>query len=118
MGLVQVPFLILDLVFDFLSKKRPTYCTTGVKLENHFGKFIALPIQKAMFDRAKKCKRSRFEKPKLNEVIRYFIAYKFPKEEGEVFYFYCRMMSWRTESRDHLGDWKSAAKRWMWNLEN
>lgn len=62
--------------------------------------------------------RPAFGMPSLEEVKDYFFAQDFPLEEGEVFYFYYQGMGWRSESGSPLRDWKQAASRWLWNLEN
>jgi hypothetical protein len=42
----------------------------------------------------------------------------FIEEEGEIFFFFHRSTCWRNQSGDKIGDWKIAADKWMWNLEN
>lgn len=59
-----------------------------------------------------------FELPTINQVRKYFMENEFAVEEGEVFYFCLRIKSWRWESGEHIGNWKDAADKWMWNLEN
>lgn len=56
--------------------------------------------------------------PSLDEVYGFFSAQDFPREEGEVFYFYYQALGWRSETGSPIRDWKSAASRWLWNLEN
>jgi hypothetical protein len=67
---------------------------------------------------AEKRKKSGCPKPTLNQARRYFVAHEFIEEEGELFYFFHRSTFWRSHSGERIGDWKLAAKRWMWNLEN
>jgi hypothetical protein len=71
-----------------------------------------------MDDGAKKLEKLGWGKPTLDQVRRYFVAYEFIKEEGELFFFFHRSTCWRSQSGDRIGDWTLAAKRWMWNLEN
>ncbi len=56
--------------------------------------------------------------PSLEEVQSFFSSQDFPLEEGEVFYFYYQGLGWRNESGSPLRDWRSAASRWLWNLEH
>lgn len=56
--------------------------------------------------------------PSMEEVYGFFSSQDFPKEEGEVFYFYYQAMGWRTESGSPVRDWRLAASRWLWNLEH
>lgn len=62
--------------------------------------------------------RSEFGAPSLEEVRGYFLAQDYPLEEGEVFYFYYQALGWRSETGSPIRDWRSAASRWLWNLEN
>ncbi|MHA7129213.1 hypothetical protein [Algoriphagus namhaensis] len=62
--------------------------------------------------------RPALSEPSLEEVQNYFSAQDFPREEGEVFYFYYQGLGWRSETGSLLRDWKLAASRWLWNLEH
>ena len=62
--------------------------------------------------------RPDFPGPSLEEVNRFFSASDFPREEGEVFYFYYQGLGWRSETGSPIRDWRAAASRWLWNLEN
>ncbi|GMQ30717.1 hypothetical protein [Algoriphagus confluentis] len=62
--------------------------------------------------------RPALGEPSLEEVQNYFSAQNFPREEGEVFYFYYQGLGWRSETGSPLRDWKLAASRWLWNLEH
>ncbi len=56
--------------------------------------------------------------PRLEEVNSFFASQDFPREEGEVFYFYYQAMGWRNENGIVLRDWKAAASEWLWNLDH
>ena len=56
--------------------------------------------------------------PTLNQVRLYFLAHRFGIEEGDIFFYFQLSTFWRSQSGDRIGDWKKAAKSWMWNLEN
>ncbi|SMP16952.1 hypothetical protein SAMN06265367_102691 [Algoriphagus winogradskyi] len=71
-----------------------------------------------MSNGAKKQKKSGCWIPTLNQVRLYFLIHRFVKEEGEVFFYFHRSTYWSSQFGDRIGDWKLAAKRWMWNLEN
>lgn len=71
-----------------------------------------------MINEAIELNRSTGEGPSLEEVSGFFARQDFPREEGEVFYFYYQALGWRTESGSLIRDWKHAASRWLWNLEH
>lgn len=71
-----------------------------------------------MINGAEKQKKSSSKTPTLNQVRLYFLAHRFGIEEGDVFFYFHRSTFWRSQFGDRIGDWKLAAKRWMWNLEN
>ncbi|WP_111672758.1 hypothetical protein [Algoriphagus litoralis] len=56
--------------------------------------------------------------PSLEDVRGFFVAQDYPFEEGEVFFYYYQALGWRSETGIPIRDWKSAASRWLWNLEN
>ncbi|SEF72990.1 hypothetical protein SAMN03080598_01194 [Algoriphagus boritolerans DSM 17298 = JCM 18970] len=67
---------------------------------------------------AKKWIKSGCRIPTLNQVRLYFSTHRFEIEEGDIFFYFHRSTFWRSQFGDRIGDWKLAAKRWMWNLEN
>ncbi|RIW13330.1 hypothetical protein D0X99_16260 [Algoriphagus lacus] len=62
--------------------------------------------------------RPAFNTPSLEDVQDYFTTRDFPGEEGEVFFFYYQGMGWTNENGSPIRDWRAAASRWLWNLEN
>lgn len=67
-----------------------------------------------MSNGAKKRKKSGYRNT-LNQVRLYFLTHRFTIEEGQVFFCFHRSTYWRLQYGDRIGDWKKAAKRWMWN---
>jgi hypothetical protein len=57
------------------------------------------------------------EKPKEEEVLKYFQEQNFPEIEANKFYNYFSSNGWLVGGKTPMKNWKAAAKNWMINSE-